>query len=54
MLSGGETLLELRFSTSLYWPVAGGWTGGETIRKLMELSMCIPQDGVRKTESTPV
>lgn len=55
MLSGGRvTLLELHFPASLLWPVSGGWAGGETIKKLMELSVCIHQDGVRKTEPTPV
>lgn len=38
MLSGGGVaLLELRFSTSPWWPVSGGLAGGETIKRLMGL-----------------
>lgn len=35
MLSGSRViLLELHFPPSLLWPMAGGWAGGETIKKL--------------------
>lgn len=49
-LRRGVALFELRFSTSLWWPAAGGLAVGETIKKLMGLPTCIYQDEARKTE----